>query len=159
MTEPIHTHPGCAVSWCGGVAILLWTGQPTLAANRWAVGLIVAAQDEPERRDGVLLQIIAEDAGLPDSDTRVYIQKVFERELSGLRRVVSAPLGDGFRQAVLRTIVRGIALVAGKSSYMLVVSTLEDAYDAVLARRASPSRAALHARVLAMFEALGAPAP
>ncbi len=153
MIERIYKYPGCAVSTCGGLSLLVWTGEPTLAANQWVVRTLRANRGDGEI---ALLQIIAASAGTPDAETRAYIQEVYKRELSDVRRMVSAPLGDSFKQAVVRTIMRGMALIAGKSQNMTVVSTLEEAYSAVLERRTSPTRDQLAAQVRAMFDDLAA---
>lgn len=153
MTERIHTHPGCAVSSCEGIGLLVWTGEPTLAANQWAVRTLLAHRANAQR-EVTLLQIIAEGAGTPDAEARAFIQDVYKRELSDVRRIVSAPLGDSFRQSIVRTIMRGMALFAGKTQHITVVSTLEQAYTAVLAGRASPSREKLDEQVRAMLAAL-----
>lgn len=158
MSDRILTYPGCAVSMCGGVGILLWTGEPSLAANQWAVRTILSLQGKSPSAV-TLLQIVAASAGTPDAETRAYIQDVYRRELSGVRRLVSAPLGDSFRQSVVRTIMRGMAVFAGKSAHMTVVSTLPQAYAAILDGRTEPSRPELEARVSEMFVALGAVAP
>ena len=152
VAEQVHLYPGCAVSGCEGIAIILWTGEPTLAANQWATRMLLARRGRPGA-DVTVLQIITEDAGTPDSETRAYIQEVYKRELSDVRRMVSAPLGNSFRQSVVRTILRGMALFAGKASNLTVVATLDDAYAAVLAGRSQPRRAQLEAQVQAMLEA------
>jgi hypothetical protein len=153
VTERIHTYPGCAVSSCEGIGLLLWTGEPTLAANQWAVRTLLAHRASAQR-EVTLLQIIAEQAGTPDADARAYIQEVYKRELSDVRRMVSAPLGDSFRQSIVRAIMRGMALFAGKTQHITVVSTLEQAYAAVLEGRSAPTRDALDRQVRAMYAAL-----
>ena len=158
MTDRIHTHPGCAVSSCGGVSLLLWTGEPTLAANQWAVRTLLDGRNATDPEVS-LLQIVAQSAGTPDAQSRAYIQEVYKRELSGVRRLVNAPLGDSFRQAIVRTIMRSMAVFAGKTAHITVVSTLDAAYTAVLEKRTTPTRAALEAQVRAMFAALGAEPP
>lgn len=155
MIERIYKYPGCAVSSCAGISLLLWTGEPTLAANQWAVRTLLANRIKTAG-EVTLLQIVAETAGTPDAETRAYIQEVYKRELSDVRRLVSAPLGDGFRQALVRTIMRGMALMAGKTQHITVVSTLDQAYDALLERRTQPTREALASQVRAMFADLEA---
>ncbi|MBN8613046.1 MAG: hypothetical protein J0L92_20820 [Deltaproteobacteria bacterium] len=158
MLERIYKYPGCAVSSCGGISILVWTGEPTLAANQWAVRTLLSNRTKTAG-EVTLLQIIAASAGTPDAETRAYIQDVYKRELSEVRRMVSAPLGDGFKQSVVRTIMRGMAVIAGKTQHITVVSTLDKAYDALLERRATPTRETLSSQVRAMFAELEAPPP
>ena len=138
--------------------MVLWTGDPTLVANTWAVRTALAQPAVPGGNTA-LLQIIAACAGTPDAAARAYMQDVYKRELRGVRRFVSVPLGDSFRQAIVRTIMRSMALFAGKSAFLTVVSTLDAGYDAVLQGRATPTRAELAACVLKMFAALDVAAP
>lgn len=156
MSPRIHTYPGVAFAMTGEIAVLLWTGEPTLAANQWAVNKIIS-----ERRavgaDLVLLQIIAEGAGTPGPEARRYIQEVYKRELSDMRRVVTAPLGGSFHQSLIRTILRGMAILARKSDYVTVVSTLDDGFAAVTRGRTTPTVTELASTVEAMFAALRAP--
>jgi hypothetical protein len=154
----VHDDRGCAIAFVGGVGVLLWTGEPTLRANRWAVSTLLANLDRGSG-EPTLLQIVAERAGVPDAESRAFIQEVYRKELSGVRRLVSAPLGDGFRQSVVRTIMRGMAVVSGRMAQVVIVATLEDAYRETLDRRATPTHAELSQRVRAMFEALGVPPP
>lgn len=157
MKERIHTTSGCAVSSCEGIAIVLWTGEPTLATNKWCVQTLRA--NTMKSGAATLLQIVGPTAGTPDAETRAYIQEVYKKELSEVRRMVSAPLGDSFKQSVVRTLMRGMAVIAGKSQHITVVSTLDQAYTTLLAGRTTPSREALSAHVDAMFDALGADVP
>jgi hypothetical protein len=220
MDARIHTHPGVAFAVRGGVSVLLWTGDPTLAANQWAVerllgqewsrsgprtgvpaagadgsglprepmkllgqewsrsgprtGVPAAGADgsglprEPMKLLGqrgvisnemVLLQIITEGAGTPDAEARRYIQSAYQRELSDMQRVVTAPLGDSFRQSVIRTIMRGMAVFARKSEFVTIVSTLDAGIAAVTKGRASPTPRELDACIDAMFAALGVARP
>lgn len=154
----VHEDRGCAIAFVGGVGVLLWTGDPTLRANRWAVSTLLANLD---RGSGelTLLQIVAEQAGVPDAESRAFIQEVYRKELSDVRRLVSAPLGDGFRQSVVRTIMRGMAVVSGRTAQVVIVATLEDAYRETLKRRESPTHAELSTRVRAMFTVLDVPPP
>ena len=87
--SPILTYPGVGFARAGDVGVILWHGDPTLAANRWLVNLIATA-----RRTGkgirVGVQLIDGSSGLPDAEARRYVQQAFAEELPHVRRFINA---------------------------------------------------------------------
>jgi hypothetical protein len=151
----IRTYPGVACARSGTVLLLLWTGEPTVDALEWVDATIAAETKRWER--GVALQIIDPSAGTPGLEARGRIQALYRRELRAGRRLVTAPLGDSLRHSVLRALIRGMALVAGKTAHVSVASTLEDAYAAALEGVEGLTAADLHRIVVRMYGALGVP--
>lgn len=156
MIASAETYPGVAYSVAGDVVIILWTGDPSLAANRWLIEQLSRVRLS-RTQPALGLQIIAEQAGTPDADARRYIQEAFKHELVGLRRFVNTPLGSSFKQSLVRTILRGMALVGDRTKVMVIASNLEQALD-LLAEKASPdtpSRDELRARIAQLFDVQG----
>jgi hypothetical protein len=142
-----------AVARRGNVMLLLWTGEPTVQALDWVDEKVAAEAASIER--GVALQIIDPRAGPPNAAARARIQAMYRRELRNGRRLVTAPLGDSLRHSVMRALVRGMALVAGRSAHVSVASTLEDAHAAALEHAVGVTAEELSAVVGEMYEALG----
>ena len=136
----------------GDVGLVLWHGDPTLAANRWLLGHIVSARraGHPYR---IGLQLIAEQAPLPDAETRRFVQAMFKEELPHIHRFINAPLGDSMKQSLVRTVLRGMAMISDKSRAVVIASTLEEALDmaSAVASAETPPRSVLRRTVDEMF--------
>lgn len=156
MIPSTETYPGVAFSTIGDVVIILWTGDPTLAANRWLIEQLSGVRTK-RARPALGLQIIAEQAGTPDADARRYVQEAFKHELVGLRRFVNTPLGSSFKQSLVRTILRGMALVGDRNKVIVIASSLDQALD-LIGEKASPetpTRQALEAQIAHLFSMQG----
>jgi hypothetical protein len=156
----ILTYPGVCFAREGDVGLVLWHGEPTLAANRWLVGLISSA-----RRAGkgirVGIQLIDGGSGMPDAEARRYVQQAFSEELPHVRRFVNAPLGDSMKQSLVRTVLRGMAMIGDKAKVVVIASTIDEALDLVapVASSDTPSRTVLSRTIDQLFAEAGLPRP
>lgn len=159
-TSLIQTYPGLVVARAGDVGLILWHGEPTLAANRWLIQYVTTA-----RRAGsgfkIGIQLICDATPLPEADARRYVQEAFREELPHVRRFINAPLGDSMRQSLVRTILRGMAMIADRSKVVVIASTIREALDLTVpvASEDTPPRAVLDRLVDDLFAEARTPRP
>jgi hypothetical protein len=73
-----------------------------------------------------------------------------------LRRMVTVPVGDAFRVSIVRTVMRGLNIIQGRSRPSFIADTVAHGLDRLLegAEAETPSRAGVLADFLAMCDAL-----
>jgi hypothetical protein len=155
-SSPIEQHPSLAFSVPGDVGLILWTGEPTIEANRWLIARFSAAISGIDGT-AVGIQIIGDGAPVPDSATRRYVQQSYQQDLSRVRRLVNTPLGDSLRQNIIRTVLRTMAVVGDRKKVLTIAGTIEEALDLVAAVSSplTPSRAVLSDGIDRLFNAKG----
>ena len=126
----IERFPGVTFATRGDVGMVVWNGDPTLAANKWVIER--AKTDLMSRFPTVLLvQIILETAGQPDAETRRYIEEAFKTHLQPARRMVTIPIGGTLAKTIVRTIMRGMIVVAGRSGVIQISATVAEGLDSL----------------------------
>jgi hypothetical protein len=155
-TPNVELHPSLAFSVAGDVGLILWSGTPTIEANRWLMGRFTAGLSAIDGT-AVGLQIIGEDTPVPDSATRRYVQQSYQQDLARVRRLVNTPLGDSLRQSIIRTVLRTMAVVGDRRKVLTIAATIDEALDLVAAVSSphTPSRAVLSDRIDQLFNAKG----
>lgn len=151
----LHQRPGVGFLIRGDLFIIVWTGEPTMASNKWIIDN-VAGMSSSNPQGLIGLQIIMPNAGIPDAETRRYIEDSFRTRLGKIRNVVTAPIGDSLRQSLIRTMLRGMSVIANRSQSIAIVATLDEAIAQLLLVRSSqtPSRAEILTDLQRLFTAL-----
>ncbi len=148
----IVAHSNVCFTRAGDVGLVLWHGEATLAANRWLSHLVTSAR---RSGDGIRIgvQLLADRTGLPDAETRRYVQQVYAEELPHIRRFINAPLGDSLKQSLMRTVMRGMTMIGDKSRITFVASTIDEALDLVapVASADTPPRSVLSRGIDQLF--------
>jgi hypothetical protein len=93
----------------------------------------------------------------PDGPTRAENALRLRRLGPSLRRVVTVPIGNAFRVSVVRTVMRAISAIQGRSGVQVVATTVEEGIPRLLelARAKTPTREEIEADLNAMYQALG----
>jgi hypothetical protein len=105
----------------------------------------------------MVLMVVLPTADPPDAPTRAENAAGLKRLGSRLRRMVTAPVGDAFRTSIVRTIMRALAALQGKSGVHFVVNSVDEAVQRIrqAAGGKTPSLDQLHADLAALHRALG----
>lgn len=144
---------GVVVRAQGDLGVIVWAGTPTVASNRWLVESLLAGLAEPNE-SYVVLQVILPQAGTPDTEARRYIQDAFRTRLTGLRLLVTTPLGDSLTVSVVRTIMRGMIILSGQSQRIRLAGSIDEALGALgrESQAATPSRREVLTTLRALFD-------
>jgi hypothetical protein len=107
--------------------------------------------------DGIVgLMLVLPTATPPDAATR-HENVVRMRKLAPhIRRFVTVPIGDALHVMVVRTVMRALGVVQGKSRVQKVANTIEQGIRSLLeaASPLTPTPAEIEADLRAMYEAL-----
>jgi hypothetical protein len=105
----------------------------------------------------VAFMIVLPTADPPDAATRVENSVGLRRLGTRLRRLTTTPVGDAFRISIVRTVMRALAVLQGKTGVHFVTETIDEGIRCVLeaASPSTPSKEALMADVAELYRALG----
>ena len=158
--SPLSRYPGVGFLTHGDLALVTWTGEPSLAANRWLVDRM-PAQVMSRHPSWLLLQIISPSCGTPGPEARQYVQEAFKTRLATVRCMVTVPLGDSLKQSIVRTIMRGMVILSGRSQTITVASSVDDALRLLgsVSSPDTPGRREVLADLRASFAELGVTEP
>jgi hypothetical protein len=155
----VKVYDGLALTTRGDVVVALWKEPARVHRVRWLFDQVDAfAKDNPE---GILAAyFILSSSSPPDGPARAENQRRLQPLTPRIRRFVLVPLGDAMWTAIVRTVLRGVAIVVGMKNHA-VARDEADAFDQLRAHASprTPSRAELEAASAALFEALGVPHP
>jgi hypothetical protein len=149
---------GVAVMGRGDTFSIVYQKAARLHRTRW---LFERMDAFAARRQGDLmaLMVVLPTADPPDGPTRAENAAGLKRLESRLRRLVTAPVGDAFRATIVRTIMRALAALQGKSGVHFVVNSVDEAVRRIrqAAGNDTPSGEQLHADLRDLHAALGVP--
>lgn len=149
---------GCATE--GDVALFLWKLPASYERNDFAAGVMQElAEQAPSGVIGVY--IISPGASPPDAKVRADMIKRFKDLGPGLRRMIAVPVGDSLWTGVVRTLARGIFLLAGQGERIEVANTIQACLARIeeLGSQHTPPRATLLDGVSALYARLGMTLP
>lgn len=150
-----ETFDGVGTITHGDVFIMLWRDGTRQDQTRWVFERVEAhAAKHPSGT--LVFQLILPTSSLPDGSTRADNQKRLKVLSPQLRRIVTVPLGDAIWLSLVRTTMRGIAMVSGCGKTQLVADDEASGLDALLqaAGRDTPPRHELAHRIDDLYRAL-----
>ena len=126
MEPVVHTGDGVAAAEVANVLVMLWQKPASAARWNWQVKLL--EQMALHENEGVLLlNIILSTSTPPDAALRKQMTTYLKSSGTRMRKLIAVPLGDSVWQSVVRTIIRGVALISGVSDRQVVVATIAEA--------------------------------
>jgi hypothetical protein len=154
----VRFYDGVAVVRRGDAVLICYQKAARLARTRWLFDVIDAfARAAPE---GLLtLLIVLEGSEPPDGPTREENAKRLKALGPAVRRLVTVPVGDAFKTAIVRALMRALNLALGHSKHRVVSDTIEDGLTQLLegASPRTPKRQQLKLDIEALYDALGGP--
>ena len=155
-TSSVRTNDGVALVARGDVVLIVYRAAARLHRTRWLFDeLDRAAAESP---GGVMAyMVILATADPPDAATRAENTARLQKLGPALSLLVTVPVGDVFWVSVVRTIMRAMHLVHGRSRSQAVMTTLEAGLDRLLEASGpkTPQRTQLEADLDALHAALG----
>ena len=155
MSGEIEVVDGVATQVAGDTVVVLWSAPAS--PERWRRLQRHCEQVAHESPFGmVCLDLILSTSAPPDSALRAEIQECIRGLGPKMRRLVVVPLGDSTWLSLVRTLVRAVLLVSGRSKQHTVVSTVAEGIEAVLEVKSpdTPSREQLTQISRGLFRAL-----
>jgi hypothetical protein len=146
---------GIAMTHAGDVVLTLWS-RPVTAEN-WAWHFAMLDQVGRAHRQGALaINVILTVTSMPDAQMRGLMQKDYTLLGARLRHMVAIAVGSSIWVSVLRAMLRSMAQLAGVSSRLSIVATLDDAMIAVtpVASGKTPSETELRRMIATLYLAL-----
>jgi hypothetical protein len=156
----VETNDGVAVMVDGDLVLSLWHSSARVHRTRWFFDVVDEAA--PRNPDGILiLLLILPSSSPPDAPTRAENDARLRKLGRTIRRVVTVPTGDALFHSVVRTVMRAMFLIQGKSDIQVVESSPRDGIARLLeaSSSATPPRSQIERNVKALYKALGLPAP
>jgi hypothetical protein len=156
MNPELKTFDGVGFLSRGDAIVVVYRAPARLHRSRWLYYL--ADRAVKENPDGIVaLMVILPTADPPDAETRAENTTRMKKLAPSLRRFVTVAIGDDFRVSVVRTVMRALAVLQGKSKVHFVANTLEDGVSCLLesAGPKTPEAAQLIQDVEALYQALG----
>jgi hypothetical protein len=141
---------GVAYAMRGDVVVVVWQAPARATRGRWLFE--ATAKNVESLSSFAYLQIVLPTSSPPDKDMREEANRWLQRFAPKLRMMVTVPIGDALWVNVVRTIMRAMFVLQGRSSTHFVTDTVVAGVDKVRSSSTAetPSRDAL----LDAFEAL-----
>ncbi len=150
---------GVAVIGRGDVFLIVYQTAARIERTRWLFDRI----DElvPRKPTFMVLMVVLPTADPPDGATRKENATRLKQLESRLRRLVTAAVGDAFRTSIVRTVMRALAAIHGKSGVHFVADTVAQGVERLreAASPETPSREQLIADLRTAHQALGVELP
>ena len=156
MDPAIKIYDGVAMLTRGDTIVLVYGLPARLHRSRWAYDL--ADQAAEVNPDGiVVLMVILPTADPPDGPTRAENATRMRKLAPSLRRFVTVAIGDDFRISVVRTVMRALSVLQGKSKVHFVTNTIETGVSLLreAAGPTTPGAEQLMQDVRALYQVLG----
>jgi hypothetical protein len=149
---------GVAVLYRGDTVLIVYQAAARLHRTKW---LFRSINELAAHRAGdfMAFMVVLPTADPPDAATRAENSAQLRKLGTRLRRLVTAPVGDAFRMSIVRTVMRALAALQGKSGVHFVSNTIEEGLRRIreAAGAETPSVEQLRADLRALHEALGVP--
>jgi hypothetical protein len=151
----VRTNDGVAVVIRGDVVLIVYQAPARLHRTRWLFDLLdKAAADNPGGIKGFM--VVLPTADPPDAKTRAENATRIRKLGSSLHLMVTVPVGDALWMSLVRTVMRAMHLIEGRSRHHAVMTTLEAGLNRLYEEsEAMPPRAQVEADLDAAHEALG----
>jgi hypothetical protein len=152
----VFCEDGVAVLGHGDAFLVVYQRAARVHRTRW---LFQRFDEYLANRSGtvVAFMIVLPTSDPPDAATRVE-NSIGLRRLGGrVRRLTTTPVGDAFRISIVRTVMRALAVLQGKTGVHFVTETIDEGIRRVLeaASPSTPSKEELMADVAQLYHALG----
>jgi hypothetical protein len=146
---------GVAVIGRGDTFCIVYQKAARLHRTRWLFERLEAFA-AGRKGEVMVLMVVLPTADPPDGPTRAENAAGLKRLGPRLRRLVTAPVGDAFRATIVRTIMRALAALQGKSGVHFVVNSVDEAVQRIrqAAGAETPSVDQLHQDLDALHAAL-----
>lgn len=135
----------------GDLAVFAWNAPSTLERYRFAWDAVQELSESNPGGGVVVLQTVLPRAVPPDPAAKAYWIERQKRVGGVLRRYVSIVPGDEMQRIVVRTLLRGRALLNGTSAVSRIVASEREGITAV--REAASSQTPRAARIFEMLTA------
>jgi hypothetical protein len=154
----VHCKDGVALLSRGDVVLVVYQLAARYHRTHWLFEEI-EVYTEAHPGDFMVLMVVLPTADPPDAATRAENATRLRRLGPRLRRLVTAPIGDAFRASIVRTVMRALAALQGKSGVHFVAHDVEDALERIAqgASDRTPSADQLRRDLSSLHEALGVP--
>jgi len=155
MSMKLELGDGVSACHVGDVVVFLWRDAARSARIDFLDAEVHAAMKV--HPDGIIMcQLILPSSTPPDAPAREKSSKLLADPTVKLRRLVTAALGDGLWQSVVRTIIRGMLMMSKQSALLCVVASRDEALTEVqrYASADTPPREALLDAIAALYKSL-----
>jgi hypothetical protein len=150
----IRVGDGVGTAVCGDVLVIVWQHAASEERFDWTETFI----DEMAGAHAsfVLCQLVLSTSKPPSARLRARARTKFNDLGDRLRSVVTVPIGDDLWTGVVRSIMRGLAILSGRGSTMIVLKTWSEAIDHIVRTGSTrtPSRPELEAALEELVHAL-----
>jgi hypothetical protein len=138
----------------GDVVVVLWKAPARFSRGRWLFE--ATAKNVANFSSFAYLQVVLPSSSPPDKEMRAEANRWLQRFAPKLRMMVTVPIGDALWVNVVRTIMRAMFMLQGRTSTHSVFDSIGAGVDKVRATGTSetPSREVLLDASEALFRAL-----
>jgi hypothetical protein len=156
----VKMYDGVAVIARGDLILIVYQQPARLHRTRWLFDMLDGAA--AANLDGIKgLMVVLPTADPPDAPTRAENTARFRKLAPSMKLMVTVPVGDALWVSLVRTVMRAIHVIQGRSRNQAVLTTLEAGVERLLeaAGPKTPPRTQIEADLDALHQALGVEAP
>ena len=156
----VLVYDGVGLLFRGDTCLVVYQKAARIERTRWLFD-VVANYLLDNEGDLLAFMIVLPSADPPDARTRQENNDRMRKIGHRIRRLVTLPIGNAFKVNIVRTIMRGLTLLAGHSDTRSIVDTIEEGLDAILevASERTPSARQIRADIADIYQALGEQEP
>jgi hypothetical protein len=156
----VLVYDGVGMLFRGDTCLVVYQKPARIERTRWLFDVVANYLLD---HDGDLLAflIVLPSADPPDARTRQENNDRMRKLGSRIRRLVTLPIGNAFRVNIVRTVMRGLSMLAGHSDTRSIADTVEEGLDALLEVKSehTPTASQIRADIADIYQALGEPVP
>ena len=156
MSPAVKTNDGVAFLARGDAITVVYSSPARLHRSRWLYDL--ADRAAAQNPGGIVgLMVILPTADAPDAPTRAENSTRMRKLAPAMRRFVTVAIGDDFRVSVVRTVMRALSVLQGKTKVHFVANTAEEGIKRLLeaASASTPGPVQLMQDLQALYRAVG----
>jgi hypothetical protein len=156
----VLVYDGVGVLFRGDTCLVVYQRPARIERTRWLFDVVENYLLDNDT-DLLAFMIVLPSADPPDARTRQENNDRMRKIGHRIRRLVTMPIGNAFRVNIVRTIMRGLSLLAGHSDTRSIADTVEEGLDAILEVKSerTPPASQIRADIAEIYKALGEPVP
>jgi hypothetical protein len=156
----VLVYDGVGMLFRGDTCLIVYQKDARIERTRWLFDVVENYLLDHDT-DVLAFMIVLPSAAPPDAPTRQ--ENTFRMKKIGarVRKLVTLPIGNAFKVQVVRTVMRGLNLILGRSDRESIADTLDEGLDELLrsASERTPPARQIRDDIRLIYQALGEPMP
>jgi len=156
----VLVYDGVGMLFRGDTCLVVYQKAARIERTRWLFDVVENYLADHDT-DLLAFLIVLPSADPPDAPTRQENSDRMKKIGPRVRKLVTLPIGNAFKVQLVRTVMRGLNAILGRSDREPIADTVDEGLEELLesASERTPSTRQIRDDIRAIYEALGEPVP